>query len=122
MRRVFQAVAPVEAMPPHDPHHHAPSGRKAAPAPGSHTAQIHRQPGLMHGGSGPFSAVDPAPGAATAAAGAPIDGALLGSRSECAVNLRPKTSSTHLAHGRVEPRAGVIIKRIYSTARQRPQT
>jgi hypothetical protein len=79
MRGVFQAVAPSETMLAHDAHHLASSGREAAtPASGRHAADVHGQPGLVHRSSGPLGAVDPTPGAATADASAPIEGALLG--------------------------------------------
>jgi hypothetical protein len=42
--------------------------------------------------------------------------------TESAVNTRPNAASTHLANGRVETRAGVIIKRINATAPQRLRT
>src|SRR5882672_226939 len=116
MRGVFQTVTPLEAMPAHDAHHQASPGRKATPVSGRHAADVHGQSGLVHRGSGPPGAVYAAPGAATAAAGAPKEGALLGARAESAVNTRPDAPLTHVAHGRVEPRAGVVIKRIDATA------
>src|SRR5262245_37522001 len=119
MRGVFQSVAPSETVPAHDAHHLASSGREAAtPASGRHAADVHGQPGLVHRGSGPLGAVNPAPGAATADAGAPIDGALLGLRAESAINAWPDAAPAHVAHGRVEPRAGVIVERVDATAPQ----
>src|SRR5262245_21778410 len=116
MRGVFQAVAPSETVLAHDAHHLASSGREAAmPASGRHAADVHGQPSFMHRGSGPLGAVNPAPGAATAAVGAPIDGALLGARAEGAVNTGPNAASAHVAHGGVEPHAGVIVERIGAT-------
>src|SRR5215467_11827907 len=120
MRGVFQAIAPFEAMPAHDAHHLPSSGREATtPVSSRHAADVYGQPGFVHRGSGSLGAVDPAPGAATTAAGAPIDGALLGARAKCAVNTRLDAAFTHVAHGRVESRAGVIIKRLNATATQR---
>lgn len=122
MRWVFQAVAPSEAVPAHDPHHLASFGRKAAtPASGCHAADVHGQPGLVHRGSGPLGAVDPAPCATTAVAGAPIDGPLLGARAESAVNARPDAASAHVAYGRLEPRAGVIVESIDAPSTPRLQ-
>src|SRR5215470_17825094 len=122
MRGVFQAVAPSETVLPHDAHHLAPFGREAStPMSGRHAAEVHGQPGLVHRSSGPLGAVNPAPGAATAAAGAPVDGALLGVRAESAVNTRPDAAPAHVAHGRMEPRASVIVERIDATAPQRLQ-
>src|SRR5262249_9386055 len=74
-----------------------------------------------HRGPGPLGAVYPGPGAATSAAGAPINGALLGVRAESAVNARPDAPPAHVAHGGFEPRAGVIVERIDATAPQRLQ-
>src|SRR5262245_40037387 len=122
MRGVFQAVSPSETVPAHDAHHHATFGREAsAPVSGRHAADVHGQPGLVHRSSGPLGAVYPAPGAATAAAGAPVDGALLGVRAKSAVNTRPDAAPAHVAYGGVEPRAGVIVERIDATAPQRLQ-
>src|SRR5262245_42996872 len=122
MRWVFQAVAPSETVPAHDAHHLASFRREAAAAvSGRHAADVHGQPGLVHRGPGPLGAVYPAPGAATAAAGAPIDGALLGLRAESAINTRTDAAPAHVAHGGVEPRAGVIVERIDATARPRLQ-
>jgi hypothetical protein len=122
MRGVFQAVTPSETVLAHDAHHLAPSGRKAsAPVSGRHAADVHGQPRLVHRSSGPLGAVYPAPGAATATAGAPIDGVLLGARAESAVNTRPDAPPAHVAYGGVEPRASVIVERIYATAPQRLQ-
>src|SRR6266508_25460 len=122
MRGVFQAIAPSETVLAHDAHHLASFRREAAaPVSGRHAADVHGQPGLVHRGPGPLGPVYPAPGAATAAAGAPIDGALLGMRAESAVNTRSDAAPAHVAHGGVEPRAGVIVERIYATAPQRLQ-
>src|SRR5262249_44442603 len=120
MRRVFQAVAPSETMPAHDAHHLASSGREtAAPVSGRHAADVHGQPGLVHRGTGPLGAVNTAAGAATSAAGAPLDGALLGARAECAVNAWSDAAPAHVAHRGVEPRAGVIVERFDAAAPQR---
>src|SRR5262245_43374712 len=98
MRGVFQAVTPSEAVAAHGPQYLASCGRKAAtPASGCHAADVHGQPGLVHRGSGPLGAVDPAPGATTAFAGAPIDGPLLRARAESAVNARPDAAPAHFA-------------------------
>src|SRR5262245_36748359 len=121
MRWVFQTVAPSETMPAHDAHHLAPFGREATAASGRHAADVHGQPGLVHRSSGPLGAVNPAPGAATAAAGAPVDGALLGVRAESAVNAWPDAAPAHVPHGGVEPRAGVIVERLDAAAPQRTQ-
>src|SRR5262245_4787150 len=122
MRGVFQAVAPSETVLAHDAHHMASFGCQATmPAAGRHAADVHGKPGLVHRGSGPLGAVDPAPGAATAAAGAPEDGALLGVRAESAVNARPDAAPAHVAHRGVESRAGVIVERIDATPTQRMQ-
>src|SRR5262245_10745032 len=123
MRWVFQAVAPSEAVPAHDAHHLAPFGREAAapPVSGRPAADVHAQPSLVHRSSRPLGAVNPAPGAAAVAAGAPIDGALLGVRAESAVNAWPDAAPAHIAHGRIEPRASVIVERIDATASQRLQ-
>src|SRR5215471_8142068 len=121
MRRVFQSVAPSETVLAHDPHHLASSGRESAPVSGRHAADVHGQPGLVHRGSGPLGAVYTAPGAATAAAGAPVDGALLGLRAESAVNTRPDAAPAHVAYSRIEPRSSVIVERIDATASERLQ-
>lgn len=121
MRGVFQAVAPSETMLAHDAHHLASFGREAAAASGRHATDIHGQPGLVHRSSGPPGAVDPAPGAATAVASAPIEGALLGVGAESAVNAGPNAASAHVADGRVKPRTGVVVERIDATATQHLQ-
>src|SRR5215831_18477728 len=122
MRGVFQAVAPFEAVLAHDPHHLASSGcEAAAPMSVRHAADVHGQPCLVHRGSRPLGAVDPAPGSATAAAGAVIEGALLGAGAESAIDAGPDAASAHVAHGPVEPHACVIVERIDATATQRLQ-
>src|SRR5262245_26398273 len=75
----------------------------------------------MHRSSGLLGAVDPAPGAATADAGAPIEGALLGARAESAVNAWPNAAPAHVAHRSIESRAGVIVERVDTAAPQRMQ-
>jgi hypothetical protein len=120
MRGVFQAVAPSEPVFAHDTHHHASSGREAAaPVSGRYAAKVHGKSSLMHRCSGLLCAIDPATGAATAAASAPIKGMLFAACAESAIDARSNTASTHLANGRVETRAGVIIKRLNATAPQR---
>src|SRR5215470_17426177 len=122
MRRIFQSVAPSETVLAHDAHHQASFVRQSsAPVSGRHAADVHGQPGLVHRGSGPLGAVNPAPGAATAAAGTPIDGALLGLRAESAVNTRPDAAPAHVAYSRMEPRSSVIVERIDATASDRLQ-
>jgi hypothetical protein len=46
---------------------------------------------------------------------------LLGARAESAVNARPDAAPAHVAHGRIEPSAGVIVERTDATAPQRLQ-
>jgi len=122
MRGVFQAVTPSKTMLAHDAHHLASFSREAAAAAaGRHATDIHGQPGLVHRSSRPPGAVDPAPGAATTVASAPIEGALLGVGAESAVNAGPNAASAHVANGRVQPRTGVIVERIDATATQRLQ-
>src|SRR5262245_10928278 len=122
MRGVFQAVAPSETVLAHYAHHLTSFGREAsAPMSDRHATDVHGQPGFVHRSSGPLGAVYPAPGAATADAGAPIDGALLGVRAESAVKTRPDAAPAHVANGGVEPRAGVIVERIDATAPKRLQ-
>src|SRR5262249_60190178 len=122
MRGVFQAVAPSETVLAHDAHHLASFGREAsAPVSGRHATDVHGEPGLVHRSSGPLGAIYPAPGAATAASGAPIDGALLGVGAESAVNARADAAPAHVAHCRIEPRSSVIVESIDATASQRLQ-
>src|SRR5262245_9300334 len=90
MRGGFQAVAPSEPVFAHDMHHHASPGREAAaPVSGRYSAEVHGKSGFMHRCSGPLCAIDPATGAATTAASAPIKGMLLAACAESAVNARP---------------------------------
>ena len=118
MRGVFHPVAPFESMLAHNPHRLTSFRRETAAASHRDPTKVHSQPGLVHRSSGPFGAVDPAPGATAAAVGAPEEGLLLGARTKSAVNTRSDAASAHIAHGRVEPPARVTVKRFEAFATQ----
>src|SRR5262249_26449536 len=118
MRGVFHPIAPFESMPAHDPHR-LPSLWRETAAALRDPAKVHSQPGLVHRSSRLFGAVDPATGATTATVGASIERLLLGARTKSAVNTRSDAVFAHIAHGRVEPHARVIIKRLETFATQR---
>ncbi len=120
MGRVLQTVAPFEAVPAHDPHRLTAFRREASsPSAVRNPAEIHSQPCLVHRSSRRPGAVNPAPRATAADAGAAVKRPLLGIRTECAVNARLDSALAHFTQGRVEPHAGVIVKRLEALATQR---
>src|SRR2546422_7879871 len=82
--RIFQAIAPGEAVLAHDPHNLIPFWRQAAlvTAPRGDAADVHGQPRLVQRSAGPLGSVNPAPCAASAVIGAAVDGLLFGARTE----------------------------------------
>jgi hypothetical protein len=120
VRRVFQTVAPFEAVISHDPDYLPPFRREATIAATLRDpSDIHGKSCFVHRGSGRFSAVNAAPGATTAAARASVKGPLLGLRTKCAVDAWADAAPAHIAQSRLEPHAGVIIEGLEAFVAQR---
>jgi hypothetical protein len=120
MGGVLQAITPDETVAAHDPHY-LPAFRGEAAAARRNTADIYGQPGFVHRGSGRIRSIDAATSAASAVAGASIEGSLLSLGPERAVDARTNAAPPHLTQRRPEPRAGIIIERFEPVARQWPR-
>jgi hypothetical protein len=120
MGRIFQAITPIESVAAHNPYRLPAFWSEATTAATRRDpSDVDGQPGLVHRSARRLCTIDPAPGATTAIAGAPIDGPLLSVGAKRAVHTRPNTAFTHLPHGRVEAHTGIIIERIEAAASYR---
>ncbi len=117
---VFQAVTPVETVAAHNLHCPSALRREAMVATTcSDATEVYGQPGFVQRSARLICAINPAPRTTTSVASAAIDSALLGLRAKCTVDARSKATFTHLAHGRVESHARIVIERIEAVVSQR---